>query len=143
MGEQEAEYDVEFIDVSMHTLINSQKFAMDGFVTEFCRQMTTVIFWGKDRNKKRRLSRLLIHILDYIQNITLIEKNNKINALQRNIWTTPFITRDMIANIDDDLQLYEALMERFRFMQVNNAYLFLLQEPRINCSIGIGIVRMS
>lgn len=136
MGEQEAEYDVEFIDVSMHTLINSQKFAMDGFVTEFCRQMTTVIFWGKDRNKKRRLSRLLIHILDYIQNITLIEKNNKINALQRNIWTTPFITRDMIANIDDDLQLYEALMERFRFMQVNNAYLFLLQEPRINCSIG-------
>lgn len=135
MSVQEAEYDVEFIDVSMHTLINSKKFAMDEFVTELCRQMTTVIFWGKDTNKKRRLSSLLIHILDYIQNITVIETNNRIDTLQRNIWTTPFITRDMIANIDDNVQLYEALMERLRFMQINNAYVFLLQEPKINFSI--------
>lgn len=135
LGEQKAEYDVEFIEVSMHTLVNSKKFAMDEFVTELCRQMTTIVFLGKDTNKKRMLSSLLIHILDYIQNITVIKTNNRIDTLQRNIWTTPFITRDMIANIDDTLQLYEALMERLRFMQINNAYLFRLQEPKNNCSI--------
>lgn len=135
MDKQKTTYDMEFIDVSMRSLIKSQKFAMDEFVAELCRQMADFILGGKDSNKKRQLSNLLIHILDYIQNVTVIETNNRIDTLQRNIWTTPFITRDMIANIDDVLQLYEALMERLRFMQINNAYLFLLQEPRINCSI--------
>lgn len=135
LDESKASYDMEFIDISMRTLIKSQKFAMDEFVTELCRQMADFILGGKDSSKKRQLSNLLIHILDYIQNVSLIETNNRIDTLQRNIWTTPFITRDMIANIDDGLQLYEALMERLRFMQINNAYLFLLQEPRINCNI--------
>lgn len=133
---QKVEYDVEFIDVSMHTLVNSKKFAVNEFVTELCRQITNIIMLGKDSGKKGTLSSLLLHVLDYIQNITVIETNNRIDTLQRNIWTTPFITRDMIANIDDNLQLYEALMERLRFMQINNAYLFLLPEPKTNCSIG-------
>lgn len=136
LSEQETEYDMEFIDVSMHTLINSQKFAMDEFITEFCRQMANIIFLGEDFNRKKRLSGLILHILDYTQNITVIETNNRIDTLQRNIWTTPFITRDMIANIDDNALLYEALMERLRFMEINNAYVFLLQEPRVNNSIG-------
>lgn len=135
LSEQEIEYDIEFIDVSMHTLINSQKFAMDEFVAEFCRQMANIIFSGKDLNRKKKLSGLILHVLDYIQNMTVIETKNRIDTLQRNIWTTPFITRDMIANIDDDSQLYEALMERLRFMQVNDAYVFLLKEPRVNRSI--------
>jgi diguanylate cyclase (GGDEF)-like protein len=74
----------------------------------------------------------MMHILSYIQNVTVIESNNRNDNLQRNIWTTPFITRDMIANIDDQVQLYESLMERLRFMKVSNAYLFLLKEPKIN-----------
>ncbi|MDD6492612.1 MAG: GGDEF domain-containing protein, partial [Firmicutes bacterium] len=111
------------------------KFAMDEFITEFCRQMANIIFSGEDLNRKKRLSGLILHILDYTQNITVIETNNRIDTLQRNIWTTPFITRDMIANIDDNALLYEALMERLRFMQINNAYVFLLQEPRVNNSI--------
>ena len=134
-GEEEAEYDVEFIDVSMHTLINSDRFAIHKLVTELCRQITNISFLGKDENRRVALSGLLLHILDYIQNITVVGTNRRIDTLQRNIWTTPFITRDMIANIDDRRQLYEALMERLRFMLINNAYLFLLREPKINCSI--------
>lgn len=132
LGEEDKEYDVEFIDVSMHTLINSKKFAINDFVTEFCRQMTNIIFLGKDNIRKAKLASVLLHVLDYIQTITVIKTNNTIDNLQRNIWTTPFITRDMIANIDDNRQLYECVMERLRFMQVNNAYLFLLDEPKIN-----------
>lgn len=135
MGETEEDYDVEFIDVSMHTLIKYRKFAMDEFITELCRQVTTIIFGRNDLEKKKKLSSLLIHIIDYIQNITVIENSNRVDTLQRNIWTTPFITRDMIANIDDTEQLYESLMERLRFMQINNAYLFMLKEPRVNHSI--------
>ena len=135
LGEDKAEYDVEFLDVSMHTLINSNRFAIHRLATELCRQITNICFLGKDESKREDLSSLLLHILDYIQNITVIGTNNRIDTLQRNIWTTPFITRDMIANIDDNWQLYESLMERLRFMQINNAYLFLLHEPKINCSI--------
>lgn len=135
LGEQEAEYDVEFLDVSMHTLVNSNRFAINKLVTQLCRQVTNIIFLGKNESRKAALSGLLLHILDYIQNITVIGTNNRIDTLQRNIWTTPFITRDMIANIDDNWQLYEALMERLRFMQINNAYLFLLDETKINSSI--------
>ncbi len=135
LAEENKEYDIEFIDVSLHTLVNSKKFAINDFVTELCRQMTNIIFLGKEKNRKGKLSSLLLHILDYIQTVTVIESNNRIDNLQRNIWTTPFITRDMIANIDDNMQLYECLMERLRFMQVNNAYLFLLDEPKINRSI--------
>ncbi len=135
MSEQDMEYDVEFIDVSMHALINSTKVAMDKFVTELSKQIKAIVFWEKSANKKRMLFDLLIHILDYLQNITVIETNNRVDTLQRNIWTTPFITRDMIANIDDNSQLYEALMERLRFMQISDAYVFLLKEPKINCSI--------
>lgn len=135
LGEEKKEYDVEFIDISMRTLVNSKKIAINDFVTELYRQITNIIFLGSDANKKGKLSGLMLHILDYVQNITVIDSNNKIDNLQRNIWTTPFITRDMIANIDDDLQLYESLMERFRFMQVNNAYLFLLDKQKINHKI--------
>ena len=81
------------------------------------------------------LSDLMLHILDYIQSIIAMETNNRIDTLQSNIWTTPFITRDMIANIDDNLRLYQSLMERLHVMQINNAYLFLLREPKNNCSI--------
>lgn len=135
LQEEKEEYDVEFIDVSIHRLVSSKKFATNEFVTELCRQITNIIFMGEDNGRKGILSGLLLHILDYIQNITVIKTNNRIDTLQRNIWTTPFITRDMIANIDDASQLYESLMERLRFMQINNAYLFLLPKPKSNCSI--------
>lgn len=135
LGEEKKDYDAEFIEVSMHTLVNSKKFAINNFITELCRQITNIIVLGEDGSRKGKLSILKLHILDYIQNITVIETNNRIDTLQRNIWTTPFITRDMIANIDDNSQLYECLMERLRFMQVNNAYLFLLREPKINSRI--------
>lgn len=135
LGEQEVEYDVEFLDVSMHTLVNTNRFAIHKLVTELCRQITNIIFLREDDSRKETLSGLLLHILDYVQNITVIGTNNRIDTLQRNIWTTPFITRDMIANIDDSWQLYQALMERIRFMQINNAYLFLLCETKINYSI--------
>lgn len=133
---EDVEYDVDFIDASMRTLINSNKLSINGFVTELYREITTIIFHGKDQHKQGMLSNLLLHILDYIQNITVIEFNNRIDTLQRNIWTTPFITRDMIANIDDNIQMYDCLMERLRFMQINNAYLFLLDKPQINHHIA-------
>lgn len=135
LGEEKKEYDVEFIDVSMRTLVGSKKIVISDFVTELYRQITNIIFLDQDSSRRGKLSSMLLHILDYIQNITMIDNNNRVDNLQRNIWTTPFITRDMIANIDDDLQMYECLMERLRFMQVNNAYLFLLDELKINQKI--------
>lgn len=136
LGEEDMEYDVEFLDVSMHTLVNSNRFSVNKLITELGRQITNILFWGEDTTRKTVLSDLWLHILDYIQNITVINTNNRIDTLQRNIWTTPFITRDMIANIDDSRQLYEALMERLRFMQVNYAYLFLLRKKKINLNIS-------
>lgn len=135
MDKGDESYDMEFIDVSMHTLINSGKFAVNKFIKELYRQITTLLFWNQNEDKKRTLSGLSIHILDYITNVTMIGTNNRIDTLQRNIWTTPFIIRDMIANIDDSFQLYVTLMERLRFMQIHNAYLFLLKEPRVHSSI--------
>lgn len=136
LSEKQQEYDVEFMDVSLHMLINSKKIAVSDFVTEFCRQVTNILLLGNNRKRQEQLSALVHHVVDYIQNFTLIDTNHRIDTLQRNIWTTPFITRDMIANIDDEAQLYECIMERLRFMLVNNAYLFLLPEPQINQSIS-------
>ena len=136
LGEGELEYDVEFLDVSMHTLVNSNRFSIRKLITEMCRQISKIQFLGEDVRRKTELSGLWLHLLDYIQNITVIDTNNRIDTLQRNIWTTPFITRDMIANIDNSRQLYEALMERLRFMQINNAYLFRLRKKKINSCIG-------
>ena len=133
--EGEADYDIDFIDTSLRTLIHSNKLSISIFVTELYREITTIIFLNNNHQKQGKLSSLLLHILDYIQNITFIESNTKTDTLQRNIWTTPFITRDMIANIDDNVQMYESLMERLRFMQIDNAYLFLLDEPKINLDI--------
>lgn len=135
LEEEDLEYDVEFLDVSMHTLVTSNRFSINKLITELGRQITNILFFGEDTRRKIELSGLWLHILDYIQNITVINTNNRIDTLQRNIWTTPFITRDMIANIDEERQLYEALMERLKFMQVNYAYLFLLPEKKMNASI--------
>lgn len=135
LEEPDSQYDVEFIEVSLHTLIKSQKFAMEEFLGGVAKQLSYIIFLGEDMEKRRQLSSLTSHILDYVQNITVSNINNRIGTLQRNIWNTPFITRDMIANIDDDSQLYEVLLERLRFMQINNAYIFLLKEPQVNRSI--------
>lgn len=135
LGESKKKYDLEFIDRSMRTLVTSKKFAVNDFVTEFCRQLTNIIFLRKERSRQRKLSALMLHILDDIQSMIAMENSSRIDTLQSNIWTTPFITRDMIANIDDTLQLYRALMERLHVMQINNAYLFLLGEPKNNRSI--------
>lgn len=132
LEEEEKKYDTEFIDVSMHSLISSEKISINDFVTELHRQIVHIIFMGSDDERKEKLSLLIVHILEYIQNTTELAINNKVDTLQRNIWTTPFITRDMIANIDDSKQMYECVMERLRFMQINNAYLFLLDEPKTN-----------
>lgn len=133
--ETDSAYDVEFIENSLYKLVKSDQLNINDFSTELSRQITNIIFLGTDEEKKGKISGLLLHMLDYIQNITVIDRNYRWDNLQRNIWTTPFITRDMIANIDNDEQLYECLMERLRFMKINNAYLFLLYEQKINHSI--------
>jgi diguanylate cyclase (GGDEF)-like protein len=135
LGEKELDYDLEFIDVSINTLVNSDKLNRAEFITELCRQITNISFWNNDGAGRKKLLGLMMHILSYTQTVVVIDTNNRIDNLQRNIWTTPFITRDMIANIDDNDQLYESLMERLRFMKINNAYLFLLDEPKINQSM--------
>lgn len=135
LAEEEMEYDVEFLDVSMHTLVNSNRFAINKLVTELCRQITNILYLSENSKKGRELSNLCIHILEYMQNTSVISASNRTDTLQRNIWTTPFITRDMIANIDDQEQMWQSLMERLRFMQINNAYLFLLKERKINTCI--------
>lgn len=132
LGVNPQEYDMEFIEVSLHELIKSNKISVNDFVTEFCKEVTDIILMGHDQAGQEKAAALMHHVIDYVQTITLIDTHHRIDTLQRNIWTTPFITRDMIANLDDDIQMYECLMERLRFMQVNNAYLFLLPEPKIN-----------
>lgn len=136
LGEEEREYDVEFIYTSLHKIINSGKIAVSDFITELCRQIASIIFMGKDNSRKGKISSVLLQILNYIENITVIDSNYRVDALQKHIWTTPFIIRDMLSNVDDDAQMYECLMERLQFMAMNNAYLFLLPEPKINHNIG-------
>ena len=131
-SEKKKEYDVEFIDVSMHTLFGSEKISINNFLSELHKQMVNIILLQDDREREEELIHLVIHMLDYVENANELSGKYKVDNLQRNIWTTPFITRDMIENIDDTDQMYECLMERIRFMQVNNAYLFLLDEPKAN-----------
>ena len=134
--EDDVEYDIEFIDASLRTLIYSEKLSIHKFITGVYKEITTIIFLNNNHEKQRELSSLLLHIFDYIQNITFIESNGKRDTLQRNIWTTPFITREMIGNLDDSDRMYDCLMERIKFMQINNAYLFLMDEPKINDKIS-------
>jgi diguanylate cyclase (GGDEF)-like protein len=136
LGEEEKEYDVEFIYTSLYTLINSGKLAISDFITELCRQIASIIFMGKDNIRKGKISSILLHILNYVENVTAIDSDYKVDALQKHIWTTPFIIRDMLCNIDDNTQMYECLMERLQFMMADNAYLFLLPKPKINHNIS-------
>lgn len=135
LGEEDREYDIPFIEESLNKLMKSGKLQVNRLSIGLYRYMTNVIFAGSDVTRKGAISGLLLHMLDYIQNNTVIDTINRTDNLQRNIWTTPFITRDMIANIDEEEQMRECLMERLRFMKVNNAYLFMLPEQRINQSI--------
>lgn len=136
LGEEEQEYDVEFIYTSLHKIISSDKIAASDFITELCRQIASIIFTGKDNTRKGKISSLLLQILNYVESITVIDSNYRVDALQKHIWTTPFIIRDMLSNVDDEAQMYECLMERLQFMAMKNAYLFLLPEPKINHNIG-------
>lgn len=133
--EDDRVYDMEFIKECVDGLVNSKKLAVSSLMTELTRQVANVMFMGKDEERIGALSALLLHIVDYVQNKTIIDTNYRYDNLQRNIWTTPFITRDMIANIDDREQLYESLMERLSFMKIRSAYMFLLKENKINRSI--------
>ncbi len=128
-------YDMEFIKECVNSLVDSRKLSVNSLMTELTRQISNVMFMGRDEERIGVLSDLLLHIMDYVQNKTLIDTNYRYDNLQRNIWTTPFITRDMIANIDDQEQLYESLMERLCFMKIKSAYLFLLKENKINRTI--------
>ncbi len=132
LKDEDINFDVEFIEVSIRTLLSSKKIAVGKFITEFYKQMMCIALLKDDVQKRRKLTLLLSHILNYIQNTLVVDNSLRVDDLQRNIWTTPFITRDMIGNIDDAEQMYECIMERLRFMKINNAYLFLLTEPHIN-----------
>lgn len=128
-------YNMPYIENALNELLNSKKLAVSEFITAFCRQLAHISFFDIGKKKQLRITNLLYYILGYMQNKTLIASNLRNDVLQRNIWTTPFITRDMLANIDDEKQMYECLMERIHFMQVNNAYLFLLPEVKINHAV--------
>ena len=133
--EQVQKYNMHYIENKLNELLASKKMAVSEFITAFCRQLADISFLEISKSKQMRINNLLYYILGYMQNTTLIASNLRNDVLQRNIWTTPFITRDMLANIDDEKQMYECLMERIHFMQVSNAYLFLLPEVQINHSV--------
>lgn len=123
------EYDMEFIDVGIRELVNSKKISVYEFSTELCKQITKMLFLSDDEEKRKKLIDLMLHILEFIQDVKIVDTNFRMDTLQRNIWTTPFITRDMVANIDTMERGYEELMKRLQFMVINNAYLFLLKNP--------------
>lgn len=136
MGDKNEEFDVEFIDVSIRSVIGSNMILNGNFLIAFIKQMDQILFLNDNESKREKFSELILHCIDYIQNSTLIIQNSKFDNLQRNIWTAPFITRDMLANIDNQERMYTCIMERLRFMRINNAYLLLLSEPQINLSIA-------
>lgn len=126
---KEIEFDMEFIDAGIRELVNSKKISVYEFSSEFCKKLTQLVIFTENEKKRKELNDLMIHILEYIQSVNVVDTNFRMDTLQRNIWTTPFIARDMIANIDDMEKGYEEWLKRLHFMVINNAYIFLLKEP--------------
>lgn len=129
INKENPEYDMEFIDAGIRELVNSKKIAVYQFSMEFCKQIIKILFFVNDEEKRKGLDELIIHIMEFIQDMKIVDTDFRMDTLQRNIWTIPFITRDMVANIDNMEHGYEELMKRLQFMVINNAYLFLLKEP--------------
>lgn len=128
------DYDIEYIQMNIKKLVECGNVSIGKFVAKYSKYITKVLFLEEDVNKQKKLMDMTSKTVDYIQSIMIVESNFRIDTLQRHIWTTPFITRDMIVNIDNDVQTYECIMERLRFMQVNNAYMFLLDKKVVNKS---------
>lgn len=129
INKENPEYDMEFIDVGIRELVNSKKISVYEFTTELCKQINKLLFFSDNEEKRKNLYELMVHILEFVQDVKVVDTNFRIDTLQRNIWTTPFINRDMVANIDNMERGYEELMKRLQFMVINNAYLFLLKTP--------------
>lgn len=131
INKEKPEYDVEFIELGIRELVNSKKISVYEFSTELSRQISKMAYSSNDDGKRKELGELMVHISEFIQNVKIVDTNFRMDTLQRNIWTTPFITRDMVSNIDDMKRGYVEWMKRLQFMVINNAYIFLIKEPVI------------
>ncbi|MDE7389557.1 MAG: GGDEF domain-containing protein [Lachnospiraceae bacterium] len=129
-------YDIEYLDLSMRELIRSEKINSKDFQTEFGHKISDIMFSQQNKSRRAELSDIMLHMLDVSTSTMDLCAKDQVDNLQRNIWTTPFITRELITHIDDEKQMYCGLMERLRFMRIENAYLFLLPEPVINNKIS-------
>ena len=137
VSDKPASYDMDFIKMTIRTITESDKLSINNFLFSTGRKLTNTMNLQKDENKQLELTNLILQIIDYTDTIMTVQTNNRIDALQRNIWTTPFVNRELVAHYKDERRMYNCLMERLRFMTIDNAYLFLLPEPFDNDSIDI------
>lgn len=137
LSDKPADYDMDFIYKTIRTITESDKLSISNFLFTTGQKLTNTLILQKDETKQLELSRLILRIIDFTDSIMIVQTNNKIDTLQRNIWTTPFVNRELVAHYKDERRMYNCLMERLRFMTVDNAYLFLLPEPFDNDSIDI------
>lgn len=137
ISDEPSNYDLNFIKKTIRTVIESNKLNVSNFLFATGRKLTDAMVLNSNNNKKKiEIADLVLRIIDYTDTIIIVQTSNRIDTLQRNIWTTPFINREIISHYEDERRLYQCLMERIRFMTVDNAYLFLLPEPMDNESIS-------
>lgn len=129
ISDKPADYNMDFINRTLRNIIESDKLVVSNFLFSLGRNLTDIMSLQPVSDKKLELAELVLKIIDYADTVMIVQTNNRIDTLQRNIWTTPFVNHELVAHYKDERQMYKCLMERLRFMTIDNAYLFLLPEP--------------
>lgn len=82
-----------------------------------------------DEKKVTMLSDFLVASQKYIQSSVVKKIKDELDDFQQDAMFMPLISRDMMNNIENEQQFYEAPMKILSAMRSKSAYLFILEEP--------------
>lgn len=82
------------------------------------------------KDKTKTLLKLAEVLLESIQQSVIKRQDEERECHERNMMFIPLVSRDMLANIDDEVAFYESPMKILKVLGVKGAYLYLLKNPQ-------------
>ena len=83
-----------------------------------------------DTERIRLINEISGMIHQYIQSCVITRNNNREDRTEQDTMFVPLVSRDMISNIEEEIEFYKAPMYILNVLRVKSAYLYMLDYPR-------------
>lgn len=101
--------------------------AMTDGINEYVRYLINM---ETEPEKIRLINEISAMINQYIQSCVITRNNTKEDRIEQDTMFVPLISRDMISNIENEVEFYKAPMYILSVLRVKSAYLYMLDYPR-------------